>query len=130
MNRVARWVSPLREDGKRRQAHGCINIRVRLSLSGRVVATYPDSMTHRSAYKERDEMRVREALRDLERAESGGEVIGTSAFRRAAEGTLSHFAARDAQGKDWTEVWGRRIARIAALAVLVLLAVHLVVTYL
>lgn len=130
MSRVARWVSPLREDGKRTRAHGCINIAARPRLSERAAATYPARMTHGPAHENRDEKRVREALRDLERAESGGEVIATSALKRAAEGTLAHFAASDAAGEDWTEVWGRRIARGAALVALILLAAYLAVTYL
>ena len=78
---------------------------------------------------EKEEARRREALRDLERVGETSEVIGTSAFTRAARGTLDHFSANDAEGGDWAEVWGKRIARGLSLAALVFLAVYLTVTY-
>ncbi|MCB1482696.1 MAG: hypothetical protein KDJ55_12190 [Rhodobiaceae bacterium] len=78
---------------------------------------------------EKEEARRREALRDLERVGETAEVIGTSAFTRAAKGAFDHFSASDANAGDWTEVWGKRIARAMSLIILIALAVHLTVTY-
>ena len=78
---------------------------------------------------EKEEARRREALRDLERVGETSEVIGTSSFTRAAKSTLAHFSASDADTADWAEVWGKRIARALSLVILILLAVHLTVTY-
>lgn len=73
--------------------------------------------------------RAGRALRDLERVNQTSEVVGTSAFRRAAQGTLDHFSASDAEGGEWAELWGRRIGRALSAVVIVILVVHLVTTY-
>ncbi|MFN0265012.1 hypothetical protein ACKTEK_14165 [Tepidamorphus sp. 3E244] len=73
----------------------------------------------------RDEKRRQEALRDLERVNESAEVIGTSAFRRAAK----HFSAEDATKDDWAELWGKRIGRGLSLLIVLFLIYHLVTTY-
>lgn len=78
----------------------------------------------------RDEQRRKAALRDLERTTEQGEVLGTSAFRRAAENARDHFGASEADKDDWAELWGRRIGRTLSLVGLIALAVYLTVTYL
>jgi cytochrome c-type biogenesis protein CcmH/NrfG len=78
----------------------------------------------------RDEQRRRAALRDLERTSEQGEIIGTSALRRAAENARDHFGAAETQSDDWAELWGRRIGRGLSLIGLVGLAIYLTVTYL
>jgi hypothetical protein len=84
-------------------------------------------MTNRQT---KDEQRRKAALRDLERATEQGEVIGTSALKRAAENARDHFGAAEAHGDDWAELWGRRIGRGLSLIGLIGLAIYLTVTYL
>ena len=78
---------------------------------------------------ERQEARRKEALRDIERIGETSEVVGTSAFRRAAQGTLEHFSANDAAKDDWAELWGRRIGRGLSVVIVVVLVIHLLNTY-
>jgi hypothetical protein len=59
----------------------------------------------------RDEERVAEAKRMLDRLSAESETIGHSAMARAAR----HFGAADAPEGDRIELWGRRIARVLAL---------------
>jgi len=80
--------------------------------------------------EERDAERRRAALRDLERAGDESELVFSSAVKRAAERARDHFTAADAEGKDWTEVWGRRIGRALSLLAVLALAYYLAVTYL
>ncbi len=61
--------------------------------------------------KERDEERVAEARRTLDRLSAESETIGHSAMARAAR----HFGAADAPEGDAIERWGRRIGRVLAL---------------
>lgn len=79
--------------------------------------------------------RRREAEAVLDRAARESEVFGDSSAGRAGGRTtggrlVDHFTAADAPRDDAVEVWGRRIARIAALVVALGLLVHLVRTYL
>jgi hypothetical protein len=60
--------------------------------------------------RQRQDEAARQAREDLARAGREGELIGTSALRRAAD----HFSAKDAEGSDSAEIWGKRVARVAA----------------
>jgi hypothetical protein len=78
-----------------------------------------------------------ERRRQSEEALSGvvrdAEVIGSSGFartmRHAGVRLESHFGGADADPDDRVEVWGRRIGRGLGLVAAVLLAVHLLRTY-
>lgn len=70
-----------------------------------------------------------EALRDLERLTSQGEVIGTSAMVRAARKAGDHLKGTDAPQHDPIEVWGTRIGRGLGAVFFVFLVVYLVFTY-
>ncbi len=59
----------------------------------------------------RDEERVAEARRTLDRLSAESEAVGTSAMARAAR----HFGGADAPQGDRIELWGRRIGRSLAL---------------
>ena len=59
-----------------------------------------------------------------------GEVVGTSAFARAAGRLSAHFGAADGDAGDPVAVWATRFGRVAGLIVFVALAVYLVHTYL
>ncbi len=61
--------------------------------------------------KERDDERVAEAKRTLDRLAAESETVGHSAMARAAR----HFGAADAPEGDSIERWGRRIGRALAL---------------
>jgi len=67
--------------------------------------------------KQSDDERQAEARRILERVERDSESL----LFRSGSRMRDHFTARDAAGEDWTEVWGRRIARILALIAAVFL---------
>lgn len=62
------------------------------------------------------EAKSKQALRDLERLQNTSEVVGTSAFARAANKARDHMSATDKDADDPVEVWATRVAR--ALAVL------------
>jgi hypothetical protein len=68
------------------------------------------------------------AKRALDQA-AGGEVVGTSAFARAADRLISHFGAADRNKDDPAELWGARVGRGLGLAAFVALAIYLIVTY-
>ena len=68
------------------------------------------------------------AMRALDQAESG-EVVGSSAFARAADRLVSHFGAADRNKDDPAELWGARVGRGLGLAAFVALAIYLIVTY-
>jgi hypothetical protein len=68
------------------------------------------------------------ARRALERVHEG-EVVGTSAFARAADRLGAHFGAADRDPNDAVEVWGSRVGRGFGLVAFVALAVYLFVTY-
>lgn len=78
-----------------------------------------------------------ERRRESEAALAGvvrdAEVIGTSGFartvRHAGARLEAHFGGGDADPADRTEVWGRRIGRGLGLIAAVLLAIHLLRTY-
>ena len=70
-----------------------------------------------------------EALRDLDRLTSQGEVIGTSAMVRAARKAGDHLTGADAPKDDPIEVWGTRIGRGLGAVFFVFLVVYLVYTY-
>ena len=70
--------------------------------------------------------RQREALRDLDRVSETSELIGTSAFVRAANKAKNHINASDKNANDQIEVWGTRIARILA----ILFVIYLIYTLL
>lgn len=58
-----------------------------------------------------DEERKAESRRILERVERESDLF----FLLGAAKVRDHFAARDAEGEDWTERWGRRIGRLLGL---------------
>ncbi|MCT7376523.1 hypothetical protein [Chelativorans salis] len=57
--------------------------------------------------RRRDEQAQEESRRILERVDRESDL-----FLRMASRARDHFAARDAQSEDWTELWGRRIGRV------------------
>lgn len=77
-----------------------------------------DPSNHRDREQALREREAREALARVRDAETAGQ----SAFARAA----GHFAAKDAEGRDWAEIWGRRIGRGLAAVFAILLVVWLV----
>lgn len=68
------------------------------------------------------------ARRVLDRAQDG-EVVGSSAFARAADRLVSHFGAADRNRDDPAELWGARVGRAFGLLAFVALAIYLVVAY-
>jgi hypothetical protein len=68
------------------------------------------------------------ARRVLDRAQEG-EVVGSSAFARAADRLVKHFGAADRNQDDAAELWGARVGRLLGLAAFVALAIYLVVSY-
>lgn len=68
----------------------------------------------------------REARDSLDRVRDEGDVFGASAVARAAKRAQRHFGAADAPPGDVVEVWGRRIGRVLALALVIFLIVWLV----
>ena len=79
--------------------------------------------------RDRNEAASQEALRDLERLTSQGEVIGTSAMVRAAKKAGDHLKGSDAQQDDPIEVWGTRIGRGLGAVFFVFLVIYLLFTY-
>ena len=75
---------------------------------------------------ERDGERAREARRILDRVEVDTESLGTSSLARSAGRARDHFMGADADQDDWAELWGRRIGRLASLAITIALIVWLV----
>ena len=80
--------------------------------------------------EQRGEERAREAAAALERVRRESETVGASALGRMAEAARDHFTARDADGADAAELWGRRIGRGLALVLVGVLLFQLVSTYL
>jgi hypothetical protein len=68
------------------------------------------------------------ARRGLDRVRDG-EVVGTSAFARAADRLGAHFGAGDRNPNDAIEIWGSRVGRGLGLVGFVALAVYFFVTY-
>ncbi|WP_309082643.1 hypothetical protein [Chelativorans sp.] len=69
-----------------------------------------------------DQERQEESRRILERVERDSQ----SFLLRSASRARGHFTASEAQGEDWTELWGRRIGRMLGLAFAVALIVWLI----
>jgi len=69
-----------------------------------------------------DAERQKESRRILERVERDSDSFLLQSASRARD----HFAAREAEGEDWTELWGKRIARVLALVAAVILIAWLV----
>ena len=72
---------------------------------------------------------VEEARRDLDRLESQGEVVGTSAMVRAAKRAGDHLSGADAPDDDPIEIWGTRIGRGLGLVFFIGLLIYMAVTY-
>jgi hypothetical protein len=70
----------------------------------------------------RDDERERESREALERVARESETIGSSTLGRTGRRMSDHFAARDADGGDPVEQWGRRIGRALSLIGVVVLA--------
>ncbi len=69
--------------------------------------------------REQEAKEARRTLAALSRDRSG-------VFDSALQAGADHLTARDAQGEDAIEIWGRRIGRALGLLCLILLAVNLV----
>lgn len=70
----------------------------------------------------RDAERKEESRRILERVNRDSDSL----FLRSASRARDHFAAREAEGEDWTELWGRRIGRTLGLVAAFLLVLWIV----
>lgn len=70
-----------------------------------------------------------EARRILERVSRDSESLGTSSLARVADRLSTHFGGRENPKDDEIEIWGKRIARLLALAAFIVLAIHIVTTY-
>ncbi|SOE16931.1 hypothetical protein SAMN05877838_1817 [Hoeflea halophila] len=71
----------------------------------------------------KDDDRVREAKRTLDRISEEGGLSASPVMKSAANSIRDHFTAKDADRNDRVEVWGTRIARglaVVAFAGLVL----------
>jgi hypothetical protein len=69
-----------------------------------------------------DEDRRKESRRILEQVSRDSDSL----LWRSASRARDHFAAREAEGGDWTELWGRRIGRALALVAAAILIVWLI----
>lgn len=78
----------------------------------------------RTARKPDHDAIAEQAMRDLKRLEGQSEVVGTSAFSRAARMLDGEQAADDP-----IELWGRRIGRSMGILAIILLAVFVLVPY-
>ncbi len=79
---------------------------------------YDDAME-----KDRDRQRQQESQEILRGVERDSGSFLTGSMSRAQDRLAAHFSARDAEGEDGAEKWGRRIGRalgLVAFAVLVL----------
>lgn len=74
----------------------------------------------------KDEDRKAESDRILGNVRRDSDVVGTSALARSVERAGDHFAARDADQKDFAELWGTRIARLASVIAFIVLALWLI----
>lgn len=70
-----------------------------------------------------------EARRILDRVNQESETIGASSMRRVAEHVKGHTHAKDDEAEDWAELWGARIGRGLGLVFVLVLVVHLAMTY-
>ena len=73
--------------------------------------------------------RQREAEDALRRLDGTAETLGHSSLARAANRARNHLSGADADPSDRIEVWGRRTARILAVAAVVAIVLHLTSTY-
>jgi hypothetical protein len=71
----------------------------------------------------------RESQRILERVARDSESIGTSSLARTASRVSTHFMGKENRNDDAVEIWGKRIGRLLALIVFVILLVHVLNTY-
>jgi hypothetical protein len=71
----------------------------------------------------------RESKRILERVARDSESIGASSLARTANRIGAHFSGAENPSDDAIEVWGKRIGRLLALIVFLILLVHVVGTY-
>ncbi len=72
-----------------------------------------------------DADRKAESEKILRNVHRDSDVVGASALARSIEKAGGHFTARDADQKDFAELWGTRIARIASLIAFIMLAIWL-----
>lgn len=72
-----------------------------------------------------DEKRQREAREILQRVERGGESVFGGALEKAGARARDHFAGRDGESADRTEIWAKRIGRALAAVFFVVLIVNL-----
>jgi hypothetical protein len=68
------------------------------------------------------------AMKALDQARDG-EIVGTSAFARAADRLVGHFGAADRNKDDPAELWGARVGRGLGLLAFVALAIYLLVNF-
>lgn len=71
-------------------------------------------MTNQQRPKHDPDAKSKAALRDLQRLQNTSEVVGTSAFVRAANKARDHMSAADKAADDPVEIWATRIARVLA----------------
>lgn len=71
-----------------------------------------------------DEERRAESRRILERVDRDSESL----LMRSAARARDHFTAREAEGEDWTELWGRRLGRALAVVFAIFLLAWLWLT--
>ena len=86
-------------------------------------------MSRQKNHQREQEEKKREAQRILNRVEREAEQVGTSSMARTANKVRGHFLGEDASEADPIEIWGKRIGRILAAIVFVVLAVSLYVNY-
>lgn len=72
-----------------------------------------------------DAERLAESKRVLARVDAESETLGTSTFVRMANRAGDHLTAREAEGMDAAEIWGRRVGRGLGAVAFVVLAVWL-----
>jgi hypothetical protein len=97
-----------------------------LAVEQCAAAPYVADMTQ--SQHEKDEAQRREALATLDRL-SDSESVVSSAMARTARRASEHFAAKDAEGEDAVELWGRRIGRGLSLLGLIGLVIYFYITY-
>ncbi|MCF6321437.1 MAG: hypothetical protein L3J32_06670 [Rhizobiaceae bacterium] len=73
--------------------------------------------------------RKREAQRIINRVERESEQVGTSAMARSANKVRDHFLGVEQPKDDKIEIMGKRIARVLAIIVFIVLAFSIVTTY-
>ena len=71
--------------------------------------------TGKSTMSENDKDEQAESRRIIGRV---GQESEASMVRRTADRVTGHMSGRDAEGQDWTELWGTRIGRWLGIALL------------